>query len=147
MKTYGKLIIGAILLGTIFAFLFYRDIKAEVNDITNEAEKLYLFQVGVFASEANALNYAQNFASEAIINIDEYYRVLTCVTPSKANKEKLYNYYQKQKINFYIKELPLTTDMADKLTKADQLLAKTDANAAINELCEEMLKTFVTYSK
>lgn len=146
MKTYGKLIIGAILIGSFLAFLFYRDIKNEVNALSKENSKAYLFQVGVFTSEANAINYAEKFASHALVNIDKYYRVLICTTTSIENKEKLYDYYQKQNINFYIKEMAIDQDLNEKLSYVDQLLQKTNENKVINKLCQDQLQTFVTYS-
>ena len=51
MKTYLKLAVGAVLVGGLFAYFFYRDIKSEVSALTNSHNELYLFQVGVFKNE------------------------------------------------------------------------------------------------
>ena len=56
MKKYFKLIIGAILLGALFAYLFYKDINKEVIALEKEKDNIYLFQVGVFKNLDNEKN-------------------------------------------------------------------------------------------
>ena len=66
MKAYIKIIIGAILIGSMFAFLFYRDINSEVVALTTKEYTVNLFQVGVFKDYDNAINYQNNFGSTII---------------------------------------------------------------------------------
>ena len=142
MKTYLKLILGA----SLFAYFFYRDIKKEVNALTNKEETLYLFQVGVFQNPANAENYATNFDSSGIYKTDDLYRVITCATASSQNKDKLYNYYKKANINFYIKEVALSKKVKNQISKAETILAKTTKKSAINEVCQNLIDNFLLYS-
>ena len=61
MKYLIKLCISAVIVGIVLAFLFYKDIKKEVNALDNIKEKVYAFQAGVFNLEQNAITFAKTF--------------------------------------------------------------------------------------
>ena len=101
MKAYIKIIIGAILIGSMFAFLFYRDISSEVVALTTKEYTVNLFQVGVFKDYDNALNY-QNKYSPAIIYEDNsgYYRVIIGLAYHEENKVNNDGLYYKKITDF-----------------------------------------------
>ena len=77
MKSYLKIIIGAVLIGGLFAYLFYRDINDSVVALTNKEYEISLFQLGVFKDYDNAINYQNNFGSTIIYEDNEgYFRVI-----------------------------------------------------------------------
>ena len=77
MKSYLKIIIGAVLIGGLFAYLFYRDINDSVVALTNKEYEISLFQFGVFKDYDNAINYQNNFESTIIYEDNEgYFRVI-----------------------------------------------------------------------
>lgn len=145
MKTYLKLILGAIVIGGVFAFLFYLDINKEVEAITKNENNLYLFQVGVFQNEDNALKYANNFKSHYIYHEDDLNRVLICVTSTEENKEKLTSYYKDNNYNFYVKKLIMKDSINKALEANEIMLKKTDEKEAIDVLCQKQLDIFALY--
>ncbi len=146
MKGYIKWVLGGILIGCFFAFLFYHDINKEVVALTQNKNTLYLFQVGVFAQKDNAEAFATRFNSRLVYPDDDYYRVLICATTNEENKAKLDAYYRKQNLNFFIKKV-LDQDLSDEFKKLEVLLSKTENEAAIDQVCQTTLETFLTYSK
>ena len=145
MKTYLKLILGAIVIGGLFAFLFYLDINKEVEAITKNENNLYLFQVGVFQNEDNALKYASNYKSRYIYQEDDLNRVLICITSTEENKEKLTTYYKDNNYNFYIKKLIMKESISKELEANEIMLKKTDEKEAIDVLCQKQLDIFALY--
>ena len=145
MKKYLKIIIGAVLVGGIFAYILYIDIKKEVNAVTNTTNKIYLFQVGVFKNEKNALNYKNNFENSIIYYDKEYYRVLIAATTNNENKEKLINIYKKENINYFIKELTCKEELQKKLSNYELVLNETDSKKVINNVNQAILKLFLSY--
>ncbi len=146
MKSYGKLIIGAIVIGAFFAYLFFKDINKEVMALEKNSQNIYLFQVGVFKNLDNANNYAKNFPSKIIYQTADYYRVVTCLTTMENNKNKLKEYYNVKNIDYYLKKVEGSPEFNQKLEKYEELLSKTTKEEVINNLCQSMLNDFLTYS-
>ena len=142
MKTYLKLIGGAILIGSLFAFLFYFDINKEVEAVMKTNNTLYLFQVGVFQEKTNAEEYLNNFPSHYLYQDNEFYRVLICLTTKEDNKEKLIKYYNQKKYNFFVKEISLNENLAKELQNSEAILNKTTEEAAIETICQKQLDIF-----
>ena len=146
MKAYIKIIIGAILIGSMLAFLFYRDINSEVVALTTKEYTVNLFQVGVFKDYDNALNY-QNKYSPAIIYEDNngYYRVIIGLAYHEENKVKLESFFTTLGINYYIKEIKMNEEFTEMLENYETILIKTDKKDVIDNLNSSMLKLFITY--
>ena len=145
MKKYLKIIIGAVLVGSIFAYVFYRDIKKEVNAVMNTVNKIYLFQVGVFKNEKNASNFQNDFKSSIVYYDNEYYRVLIAATTSNENKEKLINLFTNQSIKYFIKEMNCKEELQSKLINYEAVLNETDSRQVIDNINQSMLDIFLTY--
>lgn len=145
MKKYLKVIIGAVLVGSIFAYIFYRDIKKEVNAVMNTANKIYLFQVGVFINEKNASNFQNDFKSSIVYYDNEYHRVLIAATTSNKNKEKLINLFTNQNIKYFIKEMGCKEELQSKLINYEKVLNETDSRQVIDNINQSMLDIFLTY--
>lgn len=142
MKSYLKVVIGAIFLGGILAFFFYKDIKTDVIAITDEKGKVYIFQVGVFKSLENANNYRKDFSSGDIYQDEDVYRVITAVTIS--NKEKLETFYKKKEINYYIKELYVDNDIYEKIIEYDSVITNTSNEEVINKINKSSVELFLS---
>ena len=141
MKTYLKIVIGAIILGGVMAFFFYKDIKKEVLAITKTSDTIYCFQAGVFKSLENAQNFAQSLQAYGIYKDEEFYRVILAVT--KENKEKLKAYYEEKEINFYIKEVTLDLSAIKKIENYDQVLEKTEQEDVLYRINQSMIELFL----
>ncbi|MDE6284544.1 MAG: hypothetical protein K2M17_02265, partial [Bacilli bacterium] len=130
MKTYLKVVIGAVIIGGIMAFFFYQDIQKEVIAITKTEDIVYVFQAGVFKSLENAQNKQQEYAASGILKDNDLYRVIIAVT--RDNKEKLEHYFQEQGIDFYIKEISRERVFLEKLQNFDHVIEKSTKESVIN---------------
>lgn len=146
VKIYLKLIIGAFVVGGLLAYFFYRDIKSEVNALENQDGPLYLFQVGVFQNPANAENFASNFDSSIVYKDADFYRVITCLTANSETKDKLYAYYKDEGINFYVKKVTLDSRLKNEIAAGEKVLSKTKVPEALNEVCQNLLNSFILYA-
>ena len=146
MKSYLKIIIGAILIGSLFAYLFYKDIFDSVEALTNKEYEISLFQFGVFKNYDNALNYQKNFASTIIYEDDEgYFRVIGGVAYHKENVVKLEAYFTNKKYEYYIKKIKVTEDFTNMLTNYETIMIKTDKDEVIDNINNSMLELLITY--
>lgn len=145
MKSYIKIIIGAILIGGIFAFLFYKDIKKEVVALTTKENTISLFQVGVFEQIENAKNYQELYAPAIIYNTDNYYRVIVGISYHEENKVKLESYFANKDIKYIIKEIKVSEDFIKKMENYEVILIKTNKNEVIDNINESMLNMFLGY--
>ncbi len=137
MKQNIKIILFSCLVGSIFAGVFFLNIK-------NKAEAkslpiLYAFQVGVFKNETNALNTKKSYSFAKVIKDNEYYRVFIGVTVQ--NKEMLQEIFSQQQGYYYIKEIQVTEELYNNISKYDTLLTKASVEnrlAIINNMLESM---------
>ena len=141
MKSYFKFVLGAVFLGGILAFFFYRDIQNEVIAITTDKEYISVFQVGVFKSLENAQKFSEDYASSGIYADGDVYRVIIAVT--QENVDKLSNYFTSLNIKFYIKEILMEEEIKDKIKNYDKVIAKTDKEEVLNKLNKSCVELFL----
>lgn len=141
MKTYLKIVIGAVLIGGILAFFFYKDIKNEVVALTTSENKVYVFQVGVFKSLENAQTFSKKFPSSGIYKDEDIYRVIIAATLN--NKEKLEFMYNELGINYYLKEVVVDNEILEKIRNYDRVIAESDNNDVINKLNKSCVELFL----
>ena len=145
MKTYLKVVIGAIIIGGVFAYFFYKDISKEVIALTNKNYEVNLFQVGVFKSQDNALNYQDNFASSIIYEDGDYYRVLVGIAYHEENKVKLEAFLTNKGVDYYIKKVKMNEEFIRSLENYETVMLKTDKEEVINNINKAMLELFLEY--
>lgn len=146
MKTYMKIIIFSVIIGTILAIFFYKDIKKEVNAITRRDDIIYIFQVGVFTNVENALEFQKEYDYSIIYQDNEYYRVLVGVSTTSLAKEVLINYFNQTIGDYYIKEIRVNKDLINELASLESVILKTNKAEVIANINKSMLKTFGTYN-
>ena len=139
MKTYTKVLIAAVICGFLVAFIFYKDIKNEVIAITNKESNISLFQVGVFKIYDNAINYQENFTNSIIYKDNDLYRVIIGATYHNEAKIKLEQFFTKQNIKYYIKEIKINEDIINEISNLELVLVKTDNTEVINSLNKSIL--------
>ena len=145
MKTYLKVVIGAIIIGGVFAYFFYKDISKEVIALTNKNYEVNLFQVGVFKSQDNALNYQDNFESSIIYENGDYYRVLVGIAYHEDNKVKLESFLTNKGVDYYIKKVKMNEEFIKSLENYETVMLKTDKEEVINNINKAMLELFLAY--
>ena len=145
MKTYLKVVIGAIIIGGVFAYFFYKDISEEVIALTNKNYEVSLFQVGVFKNQDNALNYQDNFESSIIYENGDYYRVLVGIAYHEENKVKLESFLTNKGVDYYIKKVKMNEEFIKSLENYETVMLKTDKEEVINNINKAMLELFLEY--
>ena len=145
MKTYLKVVIGAVIIGGVFAYFFYKDISEEVIALTNKNYEVSLFQVGVFKNQDNALNYQDNFESSIIYEDGDYYRVLVGIAYHEENKVKLEAFLTNKGVDYYIKKVKMNEEFIKSLENYETVMLKTDKEEVINNINKAMLELFLAY--
>ena len=145
MKTYLKVAIGAVIIGGVFAYFFYKDISKEVIALTNKNYEVNLFQVGVFKNQDNALNYQDNFESSIIYENGDYYRVLVGIAYHEENKVKLESFLTNKGVDYYIKKVKMNEEFIKSLENYETVILKTDKEEVINNINKAMLELFLEY--
>lgn len=145
MKTYIKIIIGATLIGALFAYFFYQDINSSVEALINRDDEISLFQVGVFKDYNNALNYEEKFSPSIIYNDSSYYRVIVGVAYSNEAIIKLEEFFQSEGIEYYIKRISVNEELSDSLKNYETVLLKTDSKEVIDNINNSMLQILLSY--
>ena len=145
MKTYLKVVIGAIIIGGVFAYFFYKDISKEVIALTNKNYEVSLFQVGVFKNQDNALNYQNNFDCSIIYEDGDYYRVLVGIAYHEENKVKLESFLTNKGVDYYIKKVKMNEKFIKSLENYETVMLKTDKEEVINNINKAMLELFLAY--
>jgi hypothetical protein len=113
VKTYLKIIIFAIFVGSLFAFIFFFSIK-------DNSDIIYAYQVGVFKDYQNALAFQENYEYAKIVKDKDYYRVFIAVTTN--NQDIINNLID---TNYYIKTLNVSDSTISTIKKYDELLKYT----------------------
>lgn len=118
MKKNIKIIILSILIGATLALIFFLNVKEKA--MAKNRNIIYAFQVGVFKQEQNALNLSKKYENIKVMKDSLYYRVFIGTTIS--NQEKLKNHFRNLQYNYYIKEIEVSNEIMEKITKFDELL-------------------------
>ena len=139
MKSYIKIVLGAIIIGGFCAYFFYKDIKKDVVALTIHENLLNLFQAGVFKNLDNAKNYQNNFDYSIIYENNNYYRVIIGISYHEENKIKLENYFNNKNIKYYIKEIKVNDDFLEKIANYETVMIKTNSDEVIKNLNKNML--------
>lgn len=141
MKAYLKIVVGAVFIGGVMAFFFYKDIKSEVIAMTKERDVVYLFQTGVFKNYDNAVAFSEKFKQKGIYQDDEFYRVFLSITVN--NKEKLIDFYEQRDIEFYVKEVVVDETLKKKIENYDLVLEKTVKEDVFYSINQAMIELFL----
>lgn len=146
MKSYIKIIIGALLIGSLFAYFFYKDINASVEALSSVENTVHLFQVGVFKNIDNAKNMQDNYTS-AIIYEDNsgYFRVLVGIAYMEENKVKLEAFFTNLGVEYYIKDVKMNEEFTDMLRNYETVIIKSEEREVIENINAAMLELFLTY--
>ena len=135
MKQNLKVIIFSCLIGTILAGIFFVSIKEKAEAKT--APVAYAFQVGVFKSMDNAEKLRSKYSFAKVVKDEDLYRVFIGVTVT--NKEILRTIFDSQNYNYYVKQINISVDLLNNLTKYDEILLKTSQDSRL-DILEIMLE-------
>ncbi len=141
MKKYFIVVILALLTGSLMAFLTFN--SKNVNAYSKH--DAYLFQVGVYKNEENALSRAHSFDSSITIKENNFYHVYTHIFVDYNLANKVKEYYEKNEINFYVKRLEIDDNLYEQLYEYQELLFNTSDLEVINKFSQNLLNIYKNY--
>lgn len=141
MKKYFIVVLLALLTGSLMAFFTFN--SKNVNAYSKK--EAYLFQIGVYKNEDNALKYARNFDSSITIKENNFYHVYTHIFVDYDLVNKVKEYYEENKINFYVKKLEIDDNLYEQLYEYQELLLNTSDIEVINKFSQNLLNIYNNY--
>ena len=139
-----KVIICAVLIVVILAYIFFHNIKKEVQVFQDTSNIVYVFQVGVFKSKDNAYEYAKDLKSKVVYYDQEYYRVYIAAIKDYEDISLLSNYFNSKNIEYFIKEINVE-ELPNDFNNYEKLLKETNQDQAIDKINQKLLDILVTY--
>ncbi|MFI3261062.1 MAG: hypothetical protein R3Y13_05065 [bacterium] len=125
MKGYLYAVISAIIVGGGFAIFIFCTSSTDNDAITvlaGSSEKVYLFQLGVFSSEDNAIAMQEKSTSAIIDQINDYYYVYGAIYSDIYLVSILKDYYDSIGVNYQIKDIIVDYSFYKELTSYETLL-------------------------
>ena len=120
-------------------YMYSRYDQKELNLVSLTDKKIYLFQYGVYDNK----NSLEKIKIKHITNLENNkYYVYVAATTKKANVEKLENYFKKQNINVYVKEIIIDYELYDVLKQYDLLLDEAETDTSIKTIIETVLTKY-----
>ena len=109
--------------GGIAYFIFTR----KYLDVESEYVKVKAFQVGVFTNYDNALKIADR-NNGIVVRDNDLFRVYVSILSSDEAVNKMREYYDGIGLNYYLKEIEVTTEFLDSIKNNEDLLIISDSD-------------------
>ena len=136
-------IVIALLVGTTFGIVLFKNTKEEIDEVFKEDTLLSLFQIGVFSNEENAKNVQKQYSGSIVLNDDIYFRVIYGVFQNKACIEKMKNYLEENKIDYHIREENITNqEFIKELIKYEEIVLQTTDTEVFLKTIEQVLNLY-----
>ena len=142
IKKVFKMVLFSSLLGFILGFITYKNYAKQIDMVFSLDNSSYAFQVGVY----NTLERAEEEASNAngiVVKDNDFYRVYIALATNESLKNEISAYYDKQGINYYIRDLEIDEYLKNKLSVYEAVLssvAESDYSLVINKMLKEYEK-------
>lgn len=141
MKKYLVVILLAIVSGSILAFFTFKNYTVDALS----KRDAYLFQVGVFKSEKNALKRTNSFSSSIMILENDYYHVYTHIFTNKSLAEIIKKYYDENDIKYYLKKIVIDENLYEEISEYQELLLDTNDIEKMNKSSQNLLNIYKNY--
>lgn len=126
MKKILMVSLGGILIGSIFAYFMFANIKKNTELAFKENKNVTAFQVGVYSIYDNAKKIADSHNNSFIYEDDGKYRVFLAIYQDQEIIEYMTDYFQEKKIDVYLKEMTVNENFLKELNKYETLLKETN---------------------
>ncbi len=147
MKKILLTITISIAIGTVFAFVIFKNINNDVQLVLNEDNIVTFFQVGVFKNNENAQNFMQNYNSSIIIKDKEYYRVIIAILMNDEAIAKEKAFFDSLGIEYYLKKESISDkEFINKLQEYEHLLISA-SDETYNTVNKNILKLYESRQK
>lgn len=143
MKKYLKPVLLAILLGTIFGYLFFKEDEAMIKEVIDQSKLIYFIQVGVFKNYDNAVNKSKSYKTSVVIKDNNTYRVYIGLFSNQEILKTMQSLYEKNKYDYYLKKDYITNKkFLEYLEKSEKILINTNDEIVQNKLIQEILDKY-----
>ena len=133
----------AILVGSFFALILYKNIGDNIKAITSTENEITVFQAGVFSTIDNANNYVASINTGIIIKENDLYRVYVGITSDDNSAILMEKYFDSINLNYYSKKIKINNDKFIKeLKKHEILLKEASTNTTTKAINEKILKLY-----
>ncbi len=139
MKKVIITVVSALLVGSIFGILYFKNTKNNIAEALSLDNEAIAFQVGVFRKLENAENEVTKYPSGTIIADGEFYRIFIAISNNQETVNKLKEYYDSKKINYYLKNITIPDEFMSTFTNYQEVLLKTSSYDEVNK---NMLKEY-----
>lgn len=145
MKKNLILIIFSIITGVILSKLMFSqyDDVGGLKLVNNNATTYYFVQLGAYSSYDSMMNNTNKLYEFIYNEEDNLFYVFGCITKDENNTSKIQDYYKNIGYDSYIKEFNIANDyLEQEITNIDMLLANTEENNSIKELCKQSILVY-----
>ena len=142
MKKIIIISISGLLIGSVFACYMFFNINETVTGVIEEEDIATAFQVGVYSIYDNAKKMAEKHEFAYVYEDDDKYRVFLAIYQDNEIIKYLDNYYKRQNIDVYLKEMSVNNNFLEKLKTYEELLKKTNDNNNYISANKNILEAF-----
>lgn len=143
MKKIIYPIIAALLIGTTFGIILFKNTKKEIENVFNDSNQLSLFQIGVFVSFDNAKNFTNKYEGSIIIQDDIYYRAIYGIFQNKSCVDKMKSFLEENKIDYHIRTIEINDKkMLEEMIKYEEIILQTTDTEVFLKTISKMLELY-----
>ena len=141
MKKVLISILIAVLIGSAFAFMFYKKMMDNEQMVSSIIENsAYAIQLGVFQNIDNA-NTIKDKYNGIIITDNDKYRVYGAIAMSTNALTILKNYFNNKGISYYVKQIEVPDSLVDTIKTSETMLSAS-SEETYDKIIESVLKEY-----
>lgn len=133
--TFGVII--AVFIGSLFM-----KVSSDSDDSTtlvNYENNVKAFQVAAYNSRSSAEDEAKS-KNGVVIKDEDYYCVYIAILRDSSNINRMIKYLNDTQTYYYVKNIDLSSEVQDNLTKYEELMKNTNSDVAFIKLNNQILK-------
>ena len=133
--TFGVII--SVIIGSLF--MKVSNNPSDSSTLVNYENNIKAFQVAAYTSIQSAEEEAKN-KNGIVIKDDDYYCVYIAILRDSSNVNRMIKYLNDTQTYYYVKNIDLSSDIQDNLTKYEELMKNTNSDVAFIKLNNQILK-------
>ncbi|MBQ8132261.1 MAG: hypothetical protein IJ193_07200 [Bacilli bacterium] len=132
-------LIGGILVG----IHIYKNMSPELLRTFQEKERYYCLQYGVYQNKETMQKEIRDISPKLVLEENGIYTVYLAITGNKENAEKMKNYFEKDGISSYLKEIKIDNiDFQNNVREFDLLIENMDKKEEVMRIEEVVLSNY-----
>ena len=133
--TFGVII--SVIIGSLF--MKVSNNPSDSSTLVNYENNIKAFQVAAYTSIQAAEEEDKN-KNGIVIKDDDYYCVYIAILRDSSNVNRMIKYLNDTQTYYYVKNIDLSSDIQDNLTKYEELMKNTNSDVAFIKLNNQILK-------